>query len=229
MSLLFVRRESYSQEDPTVEKILSWFKSADAYWMYEGEPSADRAHVELTSGLCSNGYFDCPKLFSFPEIAEILGRKLARELRVADIGRVDLVVSSAYSGIIFGHEVAKALRARFINVEKDPKDPNQKKMICKREIAEWARVLQVEELITTLQTTNNVREAVLRTNPDIEILPVVGALVYRPPDLMADPGVKIVRVIEKEIWAKRPEECPLCIVGSPRYRPKGQNWAKLVS
>ena len=125
------------------KRILSWFALADAYWGYEGEPLSTKPHAELTSGLCSNGYFDCPRLLSYPNVAEILGRTLALTLKASGVPRVDWVVSSAYSAITFGHEVAKALGARFANVEKDPADPTQRRMLWRglrfQKVLEYSR------------------------------------------------------------------------------------------
>lgn len=212
------------------KRILSWFALADAYWGYEGEPLSTKPHAELTSGLCSNGYFDCPRLLSYPNVAEILGRTLALTLKASGVPRVDWVVSSAYSAITFGHEVAKALGARFANVEKDPADPTQRRMLWRRiTIPEGSRVLQVEELITTMGTTQEVRRAVLEGNDNrIEFLPIVGTLVLRPSNLEAMKREHhIVALVEREIWTKKPEDCPLHAVGSRALKPK-THWAELT-
>jgi orotate phosphoribosyltransferase len=230
--LLSMDPRLYANEGPFLdeERILSWFGLAGAFWGYEGDPSFDKPHAELTSGLCSNGYFDCPRLLSYPNVAEILARQLALGLKVDGIQRVDWVISSAYSAITFGHEVAKGLGARFMNVEKDPADPNQKRMLWRRiTLPAGSRVLRVEELITTMGTTEEVTRAVVEGNGEpIEILPVIGTLVLRPSDLEAVRRKhQLVALVEKEIWAKKPEECPLCAVGSPRFKPK-THWAQLT-
>lgn len=213
------------------EQILEWFQWADAYWGYEGEPSPQKPHAELSSGLCSNGYFDCPRLLSYPEVAEVLGTEAAFRLRAMTNGRIDWVVSSAYSAITFGHEVAKALEARFANVEKDPADPAQKRMLWRRlSMPPDSKVLQAEELITTVGISDEVRRAVQEGNEAknlIFLFPIV-ALVHRPPSL-AEAALRrnIVALVEKEIWAVPPSECPLCKAGSPRFKPK-THWAELT-
>lgn len=231
--LLGMDPRQYEHEGPFLDqdRILSWFDLANAYWSYEGDPSPDRPHAELTSGLCSNGYFDCPQLLSYTNVAEILGRQLALALEANGVERVDWVISSAYSAITFGHEVAKGLGTRFMNVEKDPADPAQKRMLWRRIVLPaGTRVLQAEELITTLGTTQEVRRAVLEGNAEsVEFLPVIGALVLRPPDLQAIYREhKIVALVKKEIWAKKREECPLHAVGSQAFKPK-THWAQLTA
>lgn len=211
-------------------KILSWFRMADALWNYEGEPSPNKPHAELTSGLCSNGYVDCPRLLSHPNVTDILANTLVVKLAIAAVVEVDWVVSSAYAAITFGHEVAKVFGARFGNTVKDPTDPEQKRMLWRRlTIPRGATVLQVEELITTMGTTQEVRRAVKQGNAEpVEFLSAVGTLVHRP----ADPAAvlrdnNIISVLEMEIWTKPPEECPLCAAGSPRVKPK-THWRELT-
>jgi len=228
--LLAMDPRQYANDGPFLneERILSWFGLADAFWGYKDNPSPEKPHAELTSGLCSNGYFDCPQLLSYPNVAEILGRQLALCLKVSGVKRVDWVISSAYSAITFGHEVAKALGARFMNTEKDPADP--KKQLWQRIVLpQGAQVLQVEELITTWGTTTAVRQAIKHGNPNaVDFLQVVGTLVLRPPDLAAmNREHPVIALVEKEIWAKRPEDCPLHVVGSIALKPK-THWAQLT-
>ncbi len=216
-------------------EVLEWFYSENACWVYEGEPSAKRAHAELTSGLCSNGFIDCLRILRYPNICEILGQQLARRLKAEKIGKVDWVVSSAYAAITFGHEVAKGLGAIFMNTEKDPadqKDQKGKKMIWQRmTIPAGSQVLQIEELITTSGTFKEVRRAIEEGNSEpVTFISTVGALVHRPQKLpMEYDGRKVVALVEKEIQAFDPKakECPYCNVGSPRYRPK-THWLELT-
>lgn len=232
INLLQIVPRYYKDWVLTQKEILTWFEAEDAYWSYQGEPSPKRAHAELTSGLCSDGFFDCLLVLRYPNVAEILGEQLATRLRNAGIGeKVDWVVSSSYAAIIFGHEVAKALGAVFMLVEKDQADPTGKKMSWRRmTIPAEASVLQVEELITTSGTFKEVRRAVEEGNAikPVNFISTVGALVHRPPKLPIEyDGRKVIAVIGKEVRAFKPEECPYCKEGSPRYRPK-IHWKELT-
>lgn len=226
-------RPYFDEPPPLEEEVLLWFGVAGAYWEHDGNPL--KPHAELTSGLCSNGYFDVPRLLSYPNMAELLGRLLASKLKNAGIqrtypGQVDWVISSAYSAITFGHEVAKALGARFANVEKDPTDESQRRMLWRRlTLPVDSRVLQVEELITTMGTAQEVKRAVQEGNEEqIEFLSVIGVLVLRPSNLEAMKRQhQIVALVEKEIWTKKPEECPLHAAGSKAFKPK-THWAQLT-
>jgi orotate phosphoribosyltransferase len=165
-----------------------------------------------------------------PKLCEIFGFQLARKLKEAGIKKVDWVIGSSYAAITFSHEVAKAFGAIHAFPEKDPSDPDGKKMIWRRmQIPKDAIVLQAEELITTSDTFREVRRAVKQGNYEsVNWLPVVGTLVHRPPKLPVNyDGIEIVSLIEVEVWAVDQKDCPLCAIGSPRYRPKA-NWAKLT-
>lgn len=231
IALRQINPRNYDKVELSPEEILSWFENEDAYWIYEGEPTPKRPHAELTSGLCSNGYFDVPRLLRYPNVAEILGRQLGRRLREKGFGRTDWVVSSAYAAITFGHEVAKELGAVFAHTEKDPADPRGKRMSWRRmTIPTLSKVLQVEELVTTSGTFQEVMRAVEEGNQKkpLVIYDYVGTLVHRPAKLpvsYSDRGV--LALIEKEIHNFEPAKCPYCRAGSKCLRPK-ENWAELT-
>lgn len=210
--------------------IIEWFERANAYWYYKGLSTPEKPHAELTSGFCTNSVFNCDRILCYPNIAQILGWQLGVRLRKPSLGKVDYVISSSYSAIILGHEVAKYLKARFRFVEKDPSDPNGKRMLWQRmTIPPEARVLQVEDVITTFSTVNEVRGAVQKGNKEpVFFIPIIGTLVHRPPKLpVSYKGVEVISVIEREIPIFDSKDCPYCAVGSKRYRPK-TNWEELT-
>jgi len=227
--LIGLKPKDFKDRDVSVEEMLSWFDVCDAYWMHSGDTGDP--HAELTSGMCSNGFFDCLRVLKYVNLSEILANQLARKIRVA-IGeqKVDWVIASPMAGITFGHDVARALGATiFMFTEKDP---NQKgKMLWKRMvIPEGETVLQIEELTTTSKTLNAVQEAVNVGNPNsVNWLPYIGIFVHRPPKLPVDQygDRKVVPLIEKAIWAVDPDQCQLCKDGSVRYRPK-THWRELT-
>ena len=204
-NLLWINPENYTGTIIRPCQILSWFESENAYWRYEGEPSPEKAHAELSSGLCSNGFFDCLRVLSYPNIAEILGNQLGRRLghdffKETDFEKIEWVVSSAYAAITFGYEVAKCLNARFMNTEKDPTDPKGKGMIWRRmTIPEGANVLQVDELITTSGTFKEVRRSVEEGNAEpVNFITDVGVLIHRPSKLpMAYEDREVIDLLEK--------------------------------
>lgn len=205
-----------------------WFDMLDARWVHDGNPL--KPHAELTSGKCSNAFFDCLRVLRHPELNRILAVTLVGKLRERGIEDVDWVIGSAYAAITFSYEVARLFGAVHGFVEKDPSDLSGKRMLWRRmKIPEGSNVLQVEELITTSGTFQEVCRAVIEGNSEpVNFLPIVGALVHRPPQLPVDYGdVKVFALLETAVWAVDPENCSLCRVGSRRLRPK-THWKELT-
>ena len=213
--------------------LFNCFDACDAAWMHDGNPKSP--HAELTSGKCSNGFFDCLRVLCHANLNEILALQLVRKLKSENlIDKVDWVIGSPYAAITFSYEVAKALKAIHAFAEKDPSDPKGKKMVWRRmKIPKSANVLQIEELITTSGTFKEDRRAVKKRKQEpVNFLSVIGVLVHRPPELPVayidgDEPLKVAALIEKEVWAVEPSECPLCKAGSKRLRPKA-HWAELT-
>jgi len=224
--LLYHDPYSFRKQTLNKETILEWFDQCDAAWMHDGD--VKKPHAKLRSGKCSNGYFNCSLILCYPNICQILGYQLGQLFLSENGFNPDWVVSSSYAAIIFGHEVAKTLGAKFGFTEKDPEDP--KKQIWKRfTIPENSRVLQVEELITTSSTFKAVRQAIEKENSEtVDFCDTVCTLVHRPPKLPIDYDDRIVlALVEEEVWAIEPENCPLCKAGSECLEAK-KNWAKLT-
>lgn len=208
--------------------VIEVMKKCDAIWMHNGD--VERAHAELTSGKCSNGFFNCLKALKYVNLNEIFAYHLAAKIReeIGDLP-VDWVIGSPMAGITYSYAVARHLGAGIqMFCEKDPEEKGR--MLWRREvIPEGDRVLQIEELITTSHTLNAVKEAVERDNPyPVSWLPVIGVLVHRPGKLPVSHygRRKVISVFEREIWAVDPP-CKLCESGSARYRPK-THWKELM-
>ena len=72
-------------------------------------------HFCLTSGLHSNIYFQCAKLYQYPEITEELGKRLAKALKDVEF---DTIVAPAIGAMIIGYETAKQSKKRNLFVER---------------------------------------------------------------------------------------------------------------
>jgi len=220
--LTMIRPEGFTNMELDLDWIYSCFEAAGAGWVHSG--NSKDPHAELASGNCSTVYFDVPRVLRYPNLAGIFGHQLGKKIRSCGI-KVDWVISSAYAAITFGHEVAKEIGAVFANTEKS--DLEKKKMVWRRmSIPEGATVLQVEELITTKSTADEVRRAVEEGNEfKVRFLPQVAALIHRPPKLPVDYQVISLLEIESPVWT--PETCPLCQAGSQRVWPK-THWKELT-
>src|SRR3954471_5310190 len=96
---------------PQAEPVLELFGSTGAYL---------KGHFRLTSGLHSPEYLQCALVLAHPVHAEQLGRALAHKLQaISPAQKITVVVAPAIGGLIIGHEVARALKVRFLFTERD--------------------------------------------------------------------------------------------------------------
>lgn len=222
-------REILEIEDGSPEEILN---QCDAIWMYQGKEN--EPHAILTSGKHSDGYINLNAVLQFPNLCQILAKQLVQkwidEWWRAPYENVDVVVSSTFAATSLGEEVAKQLGAMFVFTEKDG---DQQKWSGRFELPKGAKILQTEELITTLITTRKVKEAVLTSNPEVEFLEVGGktlviTVIHRPEKFpIPDDDYEVVSLIPKEIHNWDPDKCPLCKNGSIALKPK-PNWQRFI-
>lgn len=216
---------SPSTDSPIEEQM----KTCKAHWIYQGREK--EPHAILTSGLHSNEYFLVNRFLQFTNREEWVAKLLADLIRKKlGIEYIDCVVSSSYAAITLGRAVANEFKSAFVFTEKK----NGKQTWTGRfYLPEKARLLHLEEVITSFKTTAQVKNAVLLNNPNIEFLefkgkPVVCTFVYRPPNLKKNLDYEVISLIEKESVAYKANECPLCEQGSLALKPKG-NWMKFIN
>ena len=210
----------YRQQD-----YIELFKICDAIWIHNGNPKGP--HAQLVSGLHSDGYINCSKVLKHTNLKMILARRLIEKIRQEKTlwgWNFDYVVSSSMAAITIGDTVATLNKATFVYTEKEA----GKQVLKRFKIPKGAVVLQIEELITTLETTRKVTNAILY-NPvdfvrDENGKIIVGTIVHRPEKLpVTYKSYKVIPLIEIEIHNWDPKKCPLCRGGSKALKPK-ENW-----
>ncbi len=162
-------------------------------------------HFRLTSGLHSNEYLQCAKVLANTAYAERLGQALASQIKTLLGGATpDVVVAPAIGGIVIGHEVARAFRARSLFTERDL-DSNE--MILRRgfEIKPGESVVVIEDVITTGGSTKEVIRVVETYGVKVK---AAGSIIDRSGG-RADVGVPRVALQSLKAVAYQPEDCPL--------------------
>ncbi len=190
---------------PQGESILEIFKSTGAYL---------QGHFKLTSGLHSAEYLQSALVLQHPVAAEKLGRLMAEQLREFAPRGVRFIASPAIGGLIIGHEVARAMNARFIFTERDAET---KRMMLRRgfSVMPGETGLVVEDVITTGGSTQDV----------IETLRGLGAKVLAAGSIIdrsgghVNVGVPRVALATLQVAAHYPEQCPMCALGIPVVKP----------
>lgn len=182
------------------EQVIDEFRKAGA--LLEG-------HFQLTSGLHSTVYLQCALVLQFPDKAESLGRAIAEKYR--DRG-IHLVASPAIGGIVIGHEVARALGARFIWTEREAGEMTLRRGFG---VSEGEKTLVVEDVITTGGSTRETVEALQRAGADV----VGAASIIDRSGGSADVSVPRMALASLKVLSVEPAACDACKLGEPAVKP----------
>lgn len=132
----------------TEDEVLHEFRTSDA--LLEG-------HFKLSSGRHSAFYLQCARVLMEPmrasRLAAALAAKMPRELRAS----VDKVVSPAMGGIIFGHEMGRALGKEAIFLERPEGTFEFRRGF---DLKQGDKVLVVEDVVTTGLSSKEAMKAV---------------------------------------------------------------------
>jgi len=148
-------------------------------------------------------------VLQYPKNAEQFGRAIAEQFREQGI---ELVASPAIGGIVIGHEVARALGARFVWTEREVGQMTLRRGFT---ITPGEKTLVVEDVITTGGST---RET-------IECLQQAGANVLGAASIIdrsggdVDVGVPRVALASLKVLAVDPATCDACRQGDPVVKP----------
>ncbi|HMS66275.1 MAG TPA: orotate phosphoribosyltransferase, partial [Ignavibacteria bacterium] len=134
------------------EEVLEIFKKTGA--MLEG-------HFILTSGFHSPHYFQCAKVLQYPEYNQLFASEIAVKFKDKNI---DVVITPAVGGIVFGTEVGRQLNARTIFSERE-----NGVMTLRRgfEISKGEKVLVCEDVVTTGGSVFEVIELVKNSGAEL--------------------------------------------------------------
>ena len=182
------------------ETVIDTFKTTGA--LLEG-------HFLLTSGLHSPVYLQCALVLQFPKRAAEFGSAIAEHFQGKG---VQLVASPAIGGIVIGHEVARALGARFIWTERDGG-----KMILRRgfTVSAGEKTLVVEDVITTGGSTRETIAALQEAGAEV----VGAASIIDRSGGTSDVGVPRVALALLNVPAVEAVDCDACKRGETPVKP----------
>jgi orotate phosphoribosyltransferase len=166
-------------------------------------------HFVLSSGLHSTVYLQCALVLQHPREAEELGRAIAEQFETQN---VQTVASPAIGGLIIGHEVARALGARFIWTERE-----NGVMVLRRgfSVSPGERVLVVEDVVTTGGST---RETVAALQADGARVVGAASIIDRSSG-KAEVGAPRIALATLDVPAVDPSVCEACKRGEPAIKP----------
>jgi orotate phosphoribosyltransferase len=184
----------------TTDQVIEAFKKSGA--LLEG-------HFKLTSGLHSSLYLQCALVLQFPEKAEAFARAIADQYEGKQI---ELVASPAIGGLIIGHEVARALGARFIWTERQDGEMTLRRGFS---VVPGEKTLVVEDVITTGGSTRETIEALRRAGAAV----VGAASIIDRSAGSADLGVPLTTLASLKVLSVEASECDACKLGEPVVKP----------
>ena len=192
----------------TQDEVLAEFRAAGA--LLEG-------HFILSSGLRSPVFLQKMFIFQDPARTARLCRALA-EKALARFGEIDVVVSPAVGGIVPGYETARHLGAKAIFVERDN---GVFKLRRGFEIAAGARVLMVEDIITTGLSSRECIAAIRELPGEL----VGAACLIDRSGGKADIGVERVCLATLDIPAYAADKLPPELARLPAVKPGSRHLA----
>ena len=182
------------------EEVIDSFRKSGA--LLEG-------HFVLTSGLHSPIYLQCALVLQEAPEAEEFGRAIAEHFQSESI---QTVASPAIGGLIIGHEVARALGARFIWTERQ-----DGAMVLRRgfSVSPGERILVVEDVVTTGGSTRETVAALQASGAQV----VAAASIIDRSSGKAEVGVRRIALATLDVASIDPAVCELCKRGEPAIKP----------
>ena len=182
------------------EQVIDQFRTTGA--LLEG-------HFQLSSGLHSTVYLQCALVLQFPEKAEAFGRAIAEKFQGQGI---QLVASPAIGGIVIGHEVARALGARFVWTEREAGHMTLRRGFT---VSTGEKTLVVEDVVTTGGSTRDTIEALEKAGADV----VAAASIIDRSAGSADVGVPLTALTSLKVLSVEAAVCDACKLGEPVVKP----------
>lgn len=182
----------------------------DVMRLFEQSGAVLHGHFILTSGLHSDTYMQCAKLFEFGDISEKLCTLAADKVKKYN---ADAVVSPAVGAIIFGYELGKQLGIPNMFAERE-KDGN---FALRRgfELKPGSRVIVAENVVTT---GGSVKEVIDLINKLGSTVAAVVEVVDRSGGRV-DFGVPNESLLQIDVKTYTAEECPMCAAGTAAVKP----------
>jgi len=148
-------------------------------------------------------------VLQFPERAEAFGRAIADKYSSEGI---ELVASPAIGGIVIGHEVARALGARFLWTERESGQMTLRRGFT---VSPGEKTLVVEDVITTGGSTRETIEALQRAGANV----VAAASIIDRSAGGADVGVPRTTLASLKVLSVEAAVCDACKLGEPVVKP----------
>ena len=187
----------------TEQEVLAEFQAAGA--LLEG-------HFILSSGLRSSRYLQCARVLMNPKRASRLADALAASIPPKIRESIEVVVSTAMGGVIIGHEMGRSLNVDALFVER-PDGVFQLRRGF--ELQRGAKVLMVEDVVTTGLSSREAMNAVREAGGDI----IAEAALVDRSNGAADLGVPFFPLIRLSVPSYKADALPPELAAIPPVKP----------
>mgnify|MGYP000946483039 FL=1 len=187
----------------TEAEVLAEFRAAEA--LLEG-------HFVLSSGLHSSRYLQCARVLMDPSRASRLASTLVRSLPLAIRSKIEIVVSPAMGGIIFGHEMGRSLGLPAVFVER-PTGTFELRRGFRLEPGQ--KVLLVEDVVTTGLSSREAMQAIAEAGGEV----IAAASLVDRSDGKADLGVPFFPLIRLAVPSYTADALPPELAAIPAEKP----------
>jgi len=148
-------------------------------------------------------------VLQYSKNAEQFGKAIAEQFAAQG---VELVASPAIGGIVIGHEVARALGARFIWTERESGQMTLRRGFS---VSNGEKTLVVEDVITTGGSTRETVECLRAAGANV----VGAASIIDRSGGAVDVGVPRVALAALKVVSVEPDLCDACRLGEPVVKP----------
>jgi orotate phosphoribosyltransferase len=184
---------------------------AEVIQVFKDSGAILEGHFILSSGLRSPVFIQKARVFMYPDRTERLCKALAAKVRAAGLGPIDLVVSPAVGGIVPGYEMGRQLGLPAVWVEREDGQFRLRRF----EIPPKARVLIVEDIVTTGLSSRETVEAVKGLGADV----IGEACLIDRSGGEADVGVPLVALARFKVPAYPADRIPPEMASIPPVKP----------
>ena len=169
-------------------------------------------HFLLSSGLHSDRYCQCARLLEDPAAGEQAAALLAPALK--PLGAT-VVLAPALGGVLWGHEVARALGTRSVFAERT--DGRVFELRRGFALSATDRVLLAEDVVTTGKSVNEMTPLVEAAGA--RIVGVASVVDRSGGAYVAPHGAPFHHLARLAFQTWKAEECPLCAAGGKPIKP----------
>jgi len=203
------------------EEIIYIATTLGAYWQYDYEAvkqGRPGMHAILKSELHSDGFFISRILLEFPNIRCIIANQLVLKFNQLEIPKPDWIAGIPDGATKLGKDVAEIMGVKKAEMKKE-----DDRIVLVSSLGAGDSLLLVEDFCTRGTGFTEAISAILSKQPEVKILPYELVILNRGglKEIVIE-GVdsfKIVPAAEHRVNDWKPEECPLCKMGSTPIKP----------